>query len=356
MAKSLSSAIGIDLGEHTHKAVLLQRKGNQKYVLQDFALQEASQPLETTEAIADAIKTISQSLSGGSKSASVAVSGRGAILRIIQQPRTPVELLRQAVALNSETLLNQNCRDYVLDCDELDPEVAPEPTQEDDEEEKQVKKQNPNRPTRYLVGGMLRERVQKLNEGVSKARLQLVNLQLAPVCNLNAFAASNPQSYNAQSFMLVDVGHEESTVLMGVKGNLKLVRTIDYGGKAFIEAVTGEGAIDVSAATMLLQQGDTGMAEASRMTISSLAREIHSSIAFFEGQHEETIQDIFLTGAICRAELPLQMLSDELDLPCQLWDPFSQVELKVDAAKKEALGTSYVQLGAAFGAALQVVE
>lgn len=354
MAKSPSSAIGIDLGEHTHKAVILQRKGQQKYVLQDFAIQEAAQPLESTDAVADAIKTLSQALSGGSKVASVALSSRGTILRIIYQPRTPVELLRKAVALNSESLLNQNCRDYVLDCDELDVEAAPE--ESDAEGEKEVRKSAANQPVRYLVGGILREKVETVNEGGAKARMQLVNLQLAPVCNLNAFAFSNPEAFNSPSFMLVDVGHEESTVLMGVAGDLKLVRTIDYGGKAFIEAVTGEGAIDVSAATLLLQQGDTGMAEASRMTISSLAREIHSSIAFFEGQHEATIQDIFLSGAICRAELPLQMLSDELDLPCQLWDPFSKVEVKVDAGKKEALGTSYVQLGAAFGAALQAVE
>jgi len=355
MAKTLPSAIGVDLGEFTLKLVLIQRKGASRYALAGFSVIELGDEPLTEAVLAEKLKAGLKEISGSSKYASVAVSSRGAVLRIIEQPPTPPEYLRKAIALNSMTLLNQDCKDYVLDCDQLDADTPPS-EQEKEEGGEPAAPRAKKKLVRYLVGGIQRSRIGFLQQAFGKCRQSLMNVQLAPVSNMNAFAASNGDGFKAASFMLVDVGHEETSVLMGVEGDLRLVRTIDYGGKVFLDAVTAGGAIEAHAATMLLQQGDAGMAEASRMTIMQLAREIQSSIAFFEGQHEYTVREIFVSGAICRAELPLQMLSDELDLPCQLWDPFANVEVLLNQKRREELSYSYVQLGAAFGAALEILD
>ncbi len=385
MPKTLPSAIGFDLGDHTLKAVLIHRKGASRYALAGFSVQELNGAGKSADALVGVLRTAMRELGGNSKYCSVATTPRHSILRIIDQPETPPDLLRQAIALNSMTLLNQDCKEFVIDCDTLDPrpvepaktaktaktaksaksaKIAGDKTSgkeaEEEREEKEEKEEKkaaaPRKAVRYLVGGMPRERVKVLMEAFGKLRCQLMNLQLAPISNLNAFGMANPEAFSAPAFMLVDVGHEESSVLLGIEGNLKLVRTIDYGGRIFLDAVTTGGAIESHAAITLLQQGDTGMAEASRNTVSQLAREIQSSIAFFEGQYEQSIRGIFLSGAICRAELPLQMLSDELDLPCQLWDPFSQVEINLPTKRKAELSNAYVQLGGAFGAALEILD
>ena len=40
------------------------------------------------------------------------------------------------------------------------------------------------------------------------------------------------------------MGHLQSTVLIGSKRELVLVRSIDYGGKALTQALTADGALD----------------------------------------------------------------------------------------------------------------
>jgi len=351
MSKTLPSAVGIDLGEHASKAVLLHRKSGGKLALAAYSIRPIEAPIKTPDELAAHLRGLLKDLGGSSKFFSIAVSNRNAILRIINQPPTPVELLRIAVALNSMSLLNQDCKDYVLDCDLLDqPDPASSAPATGTAAEAQRLKQ-----VRYLVGGVKRSRVSMLNESFLKAKAPPLNLQLAAVANLNAFAVSNPESFKVGSFMLVDVGHNETSVLMGLRGSLKLVRTIEYGGKNLLEAVTSGGAIDTGAAFTLLQQGDTGMNEVCRQSLSQLARELRSSIAFFEGQYEDTISGVMLSGAICRAELPLQVLSDEMEMPCQLWNPFDRCDINLSKPRKAELSQAYVQLGAASGAAMELL-
>ena len=42
-----------------------------------------------------------------------------ALIRIIEQPETPPEILRDGLRLNGMTLLNQDSRELVLDCDRI---------------------------------------------------------------------------------------------------------------------------------------------------------------------------------------------------------------------------------------------
>ena len=44
------------------------------------------------------------------------------------------------------------------------------------------------------------------------------------------------------------MGHLQSTVLIGSKKELVLVRSVDYGGKSLIQALTADGALDADAA------------------------------------------------------------------------------------------------------------
>jgi Tfp pilus assembly PilM family ATPase len=145
-------------------------------------------------------------------------------------------------------------------------------------------------------------------------------------------------------------------VLIGSKGELVLVRSIDYGGKALMQALTAEGALEADAAWLMIQQGDEGMAEICRNSLSRLATEVRNSIGFFEGQREESINRIFVSGGLARAEVVLQTLSDELGLACEIWDPLETCELALPAAKRQALPNEFVSLNIACGAAFEYLK
>ena len=178
------------------------------------------------------------------------------------------------------------------------------------------------RPTsRYLVGGLPRAAIGRIGEAFVKNRTPASRLQLAAVCNYNAFEFSHPDVFAREAFVLVDIGHQETRVLVGAKRELVLVRTIDYGGDHFLQAITNDGGVDRESAMMLIEQNDPGMVEAGRLSLAGLARELRSSIGFFEGQREEAVSRVYFSGGLVRALMPLQILSDELEIACDTWGP-----------------------------------
>ena len=349
MAKSANSVIGIDLGKQVFKGVLLQRKGDHRYVLTNFASHPVPDTIATSDDLAQQIKLLLKEMGGTAKACAVAASDPRALLRIIEQPTTPVELLRSALRLNGLAVLNQECKDFVLDCAPVSAValagVASNGASID----------GPGK-TRYLVGGMLRPVVKQISEAFGKMKMPASILQLAPICSFNAFEFAYPEVFANEAFLLLDLGHEQSTVIIGHKSELMMVRSVDYGGKHFAEALTADGAVDAPSARVLMQGGDAGIAESCRGTLFTLATEVRNSIGFFEGQCEESIHRIFVSGGMARTEMILQIMSDELSLPCEVWDPLETCEVALPPAKRQTLAGEFVSLNVACGAAVSFLK
>jgi type IV pilus assembly protein PilM len=349
MAKRADSVVGIDLGKHVLKGVALRRKGDARFILTSFASRPVPEEFASAEDLSRELKQLVRDLGGGAKACAFAVSDPSTILRIIEQPDTPLDLLRTALRLNGLAVLNQECKDFVLD-------VAPVATQADGgstTEKTSAGGTSVVTQTKYLVGGMLRSQVKQIVAAANKIRLSAEVLQVAPVCSFNAFEFAYPEIFANDPFLLLDMGHLQSTVLIGSKSELVLVRSIDYGGKALMQALTAEDALDADAAWLMIQQGDEGMTEICRGSLTRLAMEVRNSIGFFEGQREEAINRIFVSGGLARAETVLQTLSDELSLPCEIWDPLETCEVALPAAKRQTLPNEFVSLNVACGAAFE---
>lgn len=362
MARRGNSVFGIDLGKHVFKGVLLQRKGDNRFVLTSYASREVPEDLATPEDLAQQIKLLLKDLGGSAKGCAIAVSDPESLLRIVEQPNTPIDLLRNALRLNGLMVLNQECKDFVLDCALLSPAATNgsrtngTANGSGEAAEAPVPASNGNAKTKYLVGGMLRPTVKQISEACSKSRVSADILQLAPVCSFNAFEFAYPETFAKEAFLLLDMGHLQSTVMIGSQRELVLVRSIDYGGKALTHALTADGALDASAARVMMQEGDAGMAEICRASLTRLATEVRNSIGFFEGQHEQSIHRIFVSGGLARTETILQTLSDELGLPCEIWDPLETCEVALPPAKRQALPHEFVSLNVACGAAFEYLR
>ncbi|MGZ4983233.1 MAG: pilus assembly protein PilM [Chthoniobacterales bacterium] len=347
MAKRSNSVIGIDLGKHVFKGVVLQRKSDARFVLTSYASREVPEELSTVDDLAQQLKLLVKDLGGSAKACAIGVSDPGSLLRIIEQPETPVDLLRNALRLNGLLVLNQECKDFVLDCT---------PVSSNGQNTNATETVNGMALKKYLVGGMLRPAVKQISDAVYKTRLSPDLLQLAPVCSFNAFELAYPEIFANDAFLLLDMGHVQSTVLIGSKKELVLVRSVDYGGKSLTQALTADGALDANAAKVLMTEGDPGMTEICRVSLARLATEVRNSIGFFEGQREESIHRIFVSGGLARTETVLQILSDELGLPCEIWDPLESCEVALPAAKRQALPNEFVSLNVACGAAFEYLR
>ena len=342
MAKTLSSAIGIDLGRYSLKSVVLQKKGGDRFVLTHFASMPMSEDTERTpESVGAQLKALLKHMGGSAKGCAVAVSSPKALMRVIDQPETPVELLRDALRLNSTALLNQDCKNFVLDCDALDcppsPNAAPG-------------------HKRYMVAGLPRTEMSQLAQAFEQGGLpNVAAVQLAPLTVFNAFEFAHKDVFDNEAFFLLDFGHTASTMMIGSKRDLVLIRSVDFGGKMLVDTLcnlSGESPETVMAA---LAAEDEVMVEYARIGLTSLTREIGSSIGFFEGRHEETIRQVWISGGLARNTTLLRLLGEELRMPCQPWKALERCDLNVSAGRRAQLDEEMLDYSVACGAAAQLL-
>ena len=350
MAKTANSVIGIDLGKHVFKSVLLQREGDHRFVLTNYASRTVPETIANADELAQQVKLLLKDLGGSAKSCAVAASDPNALLRIIEQPNTPVELLRSALRLNGLAVLNQECKDFVLDC----APVSAVALAGGDPEWHRLRKARARRV--ISSAACCARRSNKFPK--RSARRRCLPTFFSSHRSVPSTPSSSPtrRVFANEAFLLLDMGHLQSTVLIGHKTELMLVRSIDYGGKLFGEALTADGAVDAEAARLLMQEGDAGMAETCRSSLLDLATEVRNSIGFFEGQCEESIHRIFVSGGMAKTEMILQTLSDELGLPCEIWDPLETCEVALPPAKRQALSSEFVSLNVACGAAISYLK
>ncbi len=349
MAKTLTSAIGIDLGRYSIKSVVLQKKGGNRYVLTHFASMPVNDAVErTAESMGAQIKALVKHMGGTAKGTAVAVSSPDALVRIIEQPETPPEILRDALRLNGTALMNQDCRNFVLDCVDCEMPASAAPTP------------SANAPVpqrRYLVAGLPRADVAQLSQVFELSGLGNVSaVQLAPVTVFNAFEFAQKEVFDNQAFFLIDFGHLSSTMMIGARRELSLIRTVEFGGKSLVEALCGLSGESPETVLSALAQEDEVMVEYTRMALMALTREIGSSIGFYEGRREETISQIWVSGGLARNATLLRLLGEELRMPCQPWLAVERCEVNVSSSKRAQLAEEMLDYSIACGAAAQLLN
>jgi Tfp pilus assembly PilM family ATPase len=379
--KSPSTVIGVDLGRHSIKTVALQRRGGNRFVVSNYAVHVMETSPQTAEQLAVELKLALKEVGTSAKTCAIAVSSNDSLIRIIEQPETPRDILRDAIRLNGLSLLNQEVKEFVLDCEKIaatDSQAGGKPAKaskfsgllkkksKESEPASAAEKtpappapapSSPNQPVKYLVAGMPRTRVQMIDQAFQQYRKSSIhNIQLASVCTFNAFEFANPEAFAKEAFLLVDIGHQNSTVTVGVKGELVLVRAIDYGVNSLREFLISNGAPNGVEAFRLLEAEDETTIDSARLSLAALTREIASSIGFFEGRREENIARVYVSGGGARLKSILSIMFRELHIPCEAWDPFSTCEVALPAGRKASLAEDFVSLNVACGAAAEALR
>ncbi|MGV3533561.1 MAG: pilus assembly protein PilM [Chthoniobacteraceae bacterium] len=343
MAKVPNSVIGVDIGRYALKSVVLQRRGPDRLALTHFGSHVPAEPATTADALAAQLKLLFKDMGGSAKACAVSVSSPETLLRIIEQPDTPVDILRDALRLNGMALLNQDCRSFVLDCDRISASSA-----------EVVEGQAPR--YKFLVGGLPRTEVEQVGAAVSSASHSLYGMQLAPISVFNAFELAEPEVFAGSAFFLLDIGHTTSTVMVGAKKELMLIRTVDFGGKSLLDALSGLSGESRESIIQALDQEDEMMVEYSRVATNSLSREIQSSIGFFEHNHDQAIRDIYISGGPAKSRTFLKLMAEELGLPCHAWNAVERCEVTVSAARKNQLQADALDLNVACGTAAAILN
>ena len=201
MARRGNSVFGIDLGKHVFKGVLLQRKGDDRFVLTSYASREVPDDLTTPEELASNSSSCSRISAEAPK-----VRDRRFRSRIAPAHRRAAEYadrsFAQALRLNGLMVLNQECKTCAR-LRVLSPRRRTAPghgaVNGSGGPWAPLLLQTET-PAKYPRGRMLRPTVKQISEACSKSRVSADILRWRRSVSFNAFEFAYPETFAKEAF------------------------------------------------------------------------------------------------------------------------------------------------------------
>jgi type IV pilus assembly protein PilM len=341
--KKRDQVLSIDLGSRHTKAVLLQRAGN-GFKLSRYSIKEAPvyEKGFNPALLAEHLRDVAQSLQPKTRQMLLSISSSESILRGIELPLLPVNQMRQMLRLNSKTYLQHDLGDHTFDCYI----VPPDPKTQRENLKGSIQK------FKVWAGGARGTYVNDLQTAIKTAGFIPDEIALSVVGPINAFEFAHPDVFVTKVIALVDLGFKNTTINIISKGNLLLSRVVEIGGDRLTAGLSEAMGISYAEAEGIKVGMPTEVETHLQPLLAPLGRELRASVDFFEHQHDQHVENVYVSGGAARSDYIREQLQAELLVPCEIWNPAR--ELKLDelppdqAAQVEGLSS---QLTVAVGAA-----
>ena len=343
--------LSVDLGSRTTKAVLLKRTGDH-FKLARFAIKDA--PVYdkgfSGAMLAEHLRDVAQSLQPKTRQVTLSVSAADSILRGIELPLLPVNQMRQMLRLNSKAYLQHDLSDHTFDCYIVPPDAK---TMESAKATPQAK--GTVQKFKVWAGGAKSNFLNEVQNAIKTAGFIPDIVALTIVGPVNAFEFAHPDIFATKVIALVDLGFRTSTINIVSKGNLLLSRVVEIGGDRLTAGLSESMGISYAEAEGIKVGMPMEVDAHLQPLIAPLGRELRASIDFFEHQHEQHVENVYLSGGAARSDYIREQLQAELMVPCETWN--SARDLKVDELPSDQaaeLENTSTELTVAVGAASAV--
>ena len=332
-------ALGIDLGSSQIKAALV-RQNRDQLELVEYAVRTLpaglAKPYREPEFITE-LQQLVDGLKTPDRHAFVTISCSSAMVWHTEFPPVPLTEIKSALKLNSAGYLRRDFSSYYLDVFEL-------------QKGNEASKGKEAAKTKVLVGGANKEEVDACREALVAARIKPEVIELAAVSVINAFQVSRP-AIKDEVVVLVDVGARMTSINFLLDGMPLITRLMHFGGAQLSDYISQILMLQPHEAEEEKRKMSEPIRALVKTAISPLAREIRSSIDFFERQNERHIHQIYACGGSACSPHVLAVLGETVGTPVECWNPVQSLDVSHfngEASRLLALGPS---LAAAVGVA-----
>jgi type IV pilus assembly protein PilM len=333
------TALGLDLGAGQIKAALVRRR-REKLELVEYAVRQLPPEMGTAYKQPQFARELEQ-LVGGLKTterrAFVTISCGSAMVCQTEFPPVSLAEIKTALKLNSAGYLRRDFSSYYLDVFELKKGSL-------DSKGKMTGK------TKVLIGGAQKEEVDACRNALAAARINPQAIELSAVSVINAFQVGHPE-FKDEVVVLIDIGARATSINVLLDGVPLITRITHFGGAQLSEYISQVLKLEPrDAEEEKLKMSDT-VQELVRTALSPLAREVRSSVDFFERQNDHHVGRIFACGGSACSEHVLKFLGEAAGMHIDCWNPVQSLDissLNGETPQLVALGPS---LAAAVGVA-----
>jgi type IV pilus assembly protein PilM len=342
MFRKTKSMIGLDIGNHSVKAVELTSHGG-AYALTACAQTELAGEEDRGRAVANLLRSIEIH----TKRVVTAVSGKSVIVRYLSMIPMTDDELSKAIEFEADKYIPFDVSEVVMDHQKLSNGGGIDAHGD------------PGDKMRVLLVAAKRSLVDEAIRVVEGAGLQPEVVDVDAFALGNAFEMHrilNPEAAEAASSVaaLVDIGSKKTSVNILRGQDSYFTREIYLGGDEFTSAVAKKLGLRPEEAEEFKKhpgERENDLAEATAQTLEDLASEILLSLDYYENQFESRVEEIFLSGGgslLPRLEETFQRVFNR---PTRHWNPFENLEIQAASAEAEALSAASPQWAVALGLA-----
>lgn len=334
-------AIGLDLGNSRAKAAVVRRLPQGSYELVSFATRSlpASNGLPYRETAArEALQELLNDLHAGKCRTFVTLSCTSAIVCQTEFPPMPLEEIKSAIKLNSARYLRRDFSSYYLDAAALQ------------SYEVNAKSADAAR-AKILVGGASKEEVDTCREALQAAKIRPESIELAAVSVINSLTIGLPDVCQ-EVVVLVDIGARATSINFLQQGVPVMTRIMHFGGNQISDYIAQVLMLEPAEAESEKRKMPEPIRELVRTALSPLAREIRSSVDFFERQHDQHVRRVLACGGTACSTAILELLGEAVGLPVECWNPVAKLNLNGLNGETPAAMAEGPALAAALGVAM----
>ncbi|WP_372625343.1 pilus assembly protein PilM [Arsukibacterium sp.] len=352
MIKSLFSKqtpmmVGIDIGAHSVKAVLLSQHGNQ-YKVEAFAVEPmikgamSDREIQDIEAVGNVIGKIRKKIPRSIKFAAAAVSGSTVISKVIfmDVSLTDAELESQ-IEVEADTLIPYPLNEVSLDFEKLD-----------------VNESDPSKVNVLLSAARtesVEARVAALDNGGFSAKL--VDVESYALSRAAELCLKQlPDDAAGKVVALVDIGATMTLLSIVEKGKTLYTRDQSFGGEQYTRSILSYYNKSYDEAELAKVSGDLPpnytfevLAPFQTMLLQQIRRGIQM---YLTSSGRDAVDYLIVSGGTALIEGIDRLLIDELGIHTVVANPFKTIDVAT-SVDREQLNKSAPQLMVASGLALR---
>lgn len=337
-------AVGLDFSASRVCGVFI-RRGNAVAKLEAFDARPLNAAVGQADSIAAAAAEVAQLFDGWSvpeRRAFAVVNPPGAVVCQAELPRMPLSEARAALQLNSVRYLHRDLSNHYLDLVE---QTALD-TQPRTANGAMLDKMQ------LLVGAATRAEVLWYRNVLLAAKVRPVAIELSALAIVNGLLATEPELCQNEAVLLLDLRAYTTTMNFLWQSQLRLTHGMDFGSHQISEHLANQPGWELPVAESETQKMMEPVQGCRSATISPPARELRSSIDFFDERHECRVSRAFACGGGAEAAKILKILGYEAGIHIEAWDCLKRLDTSQIRGDRTQLAVVAPELAAAVGAAL----
>lgn len=343
--------LGIDIGSHSIKAVLLSpnKKGGYSYDLDKIAL-ESVPPQVIVEgdiidsvAVVEVVDRLFRTLKLKINDVALSLAGNSVIVKKINVPQMSDEELAENIQWEAEQYIPFEIGEVMVDYHVL--EGANETQMLD-----------------VVLVAVKKDKVNDYTSVISQVGKQTAVVDVDVFAIQNAFEANYPDIVHA-SVGLVNIGASVTSINIMESGITSFWRDIMIGGNKHTEALQRRLGIGVEQAEDAKRRMDIDGASSDEVLpiLDSASEEVVDVISktfdFYSGSaHGVALEKVFVSGGAASTPGLTEMLSSKLSTPVELFNPFRAVSINPKKFDTDYIQDQAVNFAVAVGLAIREVD